>query len=469
VASDEQKGREMMSRSAHRFLSKKKQVAGMAVGAIALLAMAVPALTEDDESLKTDEVFKVTTVIQVPAAASNTAGTFFSFDISWFDPKLNKFFLTDRNNKAIDVVDAKNPGGGVKPFPNPNFHGVDSRGNDFSGPDGVLTANNSTELWVGDSPGVVWVMDARTGAIKTPAQMNGQANPISVGGVGRADELCYDPKDNIILIASPHDGFVTSISATTYKVINRLNITTGTGIEQCAWNPKDGNFYQNVPNDPDPGDQVLVISPTNPLKVVRSITIDIKDCSGVRGMAFGLDNQLLIGCSTPSPPNNQRNSIVIDPTSGKVLKVLTNKGGADEVWFNPDDNHYVIPNCNTPCRTVGAKGTEQLGVVDSFKLLLDKSVTIAEQNNVTMSPSGATGNPRTVHSAAAGGNQIFLPIPAVGGVVPQFEPTLCDSFDDSIARVGFPTAATGCIVILEAKKDDRSRVAKEREGDDSQN
>src|SRR5262245_66202673 len=30
VVSDEQKGREMMSRSAHRFLSKKKQVAGMA-------------------------------------------------------------------------------------------------------------------------------------------------------------------------------------------------------------------------------------------------------------------------------------------------------------------------------------------------------------------------------------------------------------------------------------------------------
>ena len=463
-----------MSRSAHRFLSKTKQVAGMAVGAIAMLALAGPALTDDNEdgnSSKKDEVFKVTTVIQVPAAASNTAGTLFSFDISWFDPKLNKFFLADRNNKAIDVVDAKNPGGGVTPFPNPNFHGVDPRGNDFSGPDGVLTANNSTELWVGDSPGRVWVMDAKTGAIKTPAQMNNQANPISVGGEGRADELCYDPKDNIILIASPHDGFVTSISATTYKVLNRLDIKTGSGIEQCAWNPKDGNFYQNVPNDPDPGDQVLVISPTTPLKVVRPITIDINDCSGVRGNAFGLDNQLLIGCSTPSPPNNQRNSIVIDATSGptaKVLKVLTNKGGADEVWFNPDTNHYVIPNCNTPCRTVGAKGTEQLGIVDSAKLLLDASVTVAEQNGVTTSPPGATGNPRTIHSAAAGGNLIFLPIPAVGGVVPQFDPTLCDSFDDTIARVGSPTTAIGCIVILKAKSDKDDRVAKEREGDDRQ-
>jgi hypothetical protein len=467
-----------MSRSAHTFLSKKKQVAGMAVGAIAMLALAGPALTDDNEdgnSSKNDEVFKVTTVIQVPAAAGNTAGTFFSFDISWFDPKLNKFFLADRNNNAIDVVDAKNPGAGVTQQFFQAFAGVNPGGNDFSGPDGVLTANNGTELWVGDSPGKVWVMNSGTGSlVALPGSTSTPPNPISVGGKGRADELCYDPKDNIILIASPADGFVTFISsaaANKGKVLGQLKITSGTGIEQCAWNPKNGLFYLNVPNDPNPGDQVWVINPTT-RAVDRKITIDIKDCSGVRGMAFGLDNQLLIGCSTPSPPNppNQRNSIVIDATSGttaKVLKVLSNLGGADEVWFNPDDNHYVIPSCNTPCRTVGANGTEQLGIVDSAKLRLDKSVTIAEQNGVkTPLPPP---NPRTVHSAAAGGNLIFLPIPAVGGTAPQFDPTLCDSFDDSITRVGNPTSLTGCIVILKAKSDKDDRVAKEREGDDRQN
>jgi hypothetical protein len=251
-------------------------------------------------------------------------------------------------------------------------------------------------------------------------------------------------------------------------VLGQLKIPTGTGIEQCAWNPKDGLFYQAVPNDPNPGDQVWVINPTTEA-VVRKITVDINDCSGVRGMAFGLDNQLLIGCSTPSP-NKQRNSIVIDATSGtmaKVLKVLTNLGGADEVWFNPDDNHYVIPSCDTPCRTVGANGTEKLGIVDSAKLRLDASVTVAEQNGVQNPPPPP--NPRTIHSAAAGGNLVFLPIPAVGGTNgPQFDPTLCDSFDDSITRVGHPTSRTGCIVILKAKADKDDRVAKEREGDDRQ-
>src|SRR5262249_11820374 len=422
----------MMNRS-HRFLSKKKQVAGMAVGAIAMLAMAAPALTDDNEDgSKKDEVFKVTTVIQVPAAAGNTAGTLFSFDISWFDPKLNKFFLADRNNKAIDVVDAKNPGAGVTQQFVEAFAGVNPGGNDFSGPDGVLTANNGAEVWVGDSPGKVWVLNSGTGSLVTLP--GSPTNPISVGGTSRADELCYDSKDNIILIASPAEGFVTFISAAAAnkgKVLGQLKIPTGTGIEQCAWNPKDGLFYQNVPNDPNPGDQVWVINPTTEA-VVRKITVDINDCSGVRGKGFRLVNQLLIGCSTPSP-NKQRNSIVIDATSGtmaKVLKVLTNLGGADEVWFNPDDNHYFIPSCNTPCRTVGANGTEKLGIVDSAKLRLDASVTVAEQNGVK--PPLPPPNPRTIHSAAAGGNLVFLPIPAVGGTVPQFDPTLCDSFDDSI-------------------------------------
>ena len=51
-----------MSRSAHTFLPKNKLVAGMGIGAIAMLAMAGPALTDDNEhenASKKDEVFEV--------------------------------------------------------------------------------------------------------------------------------------------------------------------------------------------------------------------------------------------------------------------------------------------------------------------------------------------------------------------------------------------------------------------------
>jgi hypothetical protein len=467
--------------TAHTFGWKSKRVAGMAIGAIAMLAVAGPALTDDNEdgnsSKKKDEVFQVTTVIQVPGRT--TASPFFSFDISWFDPTHKKFFLADRNSKAIDVVDATNPGAGVTQQFAPGFAGAGASP-DTSGPDGVLTANNDTELWVGDHPGKVWVLDSGTGnLIALPGSPTG--NPISVGGTTRADELCYDPKDNLIMIASPAEGFVSFIStagANKGKVVGKITFgLPATGIEQCGWSPTTGKFYQNLPGDPPPAggqERVAVITPSTTTGGVLDhfIAIDINDCSGLRGMAIGPDNQILLGCNAPSP-GGSRNSVVIDATSGttaKVLKVLTGQGGVDEVWFNPDDNHYVLPSCNTPCRQVPG-GPELLFIDDSSGFKLDSSVKIADQNGATTPVPPP--NPRVVHSAAAGtiggGTLIFLPIPGVGGTVPQFAPTLCDTFDD-FTRVGNPTSTTGCIVIFQAKpdKDDKSKVANDQGENDNQ-
>ena len=76
---------------------------------------------------------------------------------------LNKYFLADRNNKSIDVVDPSN--NQITQFFNTNYAGIGAD-NDHSGPDGVLTVHKAggvTELWVGDSPGKVWVLNASTG------------------------------------------------------------------------------------------------------------------------------------------------------------------------------------------------------------------------------------------------------------------------------------------------------------------
>jgi hypothetical protein len=463
-------------------------MAGMTIGAIAMLALTGSALTEEESESKKDEVFKVKAVIGVPGVSA-----FFSFDISWFDPVLNKYFLADRNNNTIDVVDPTTFE--ITQFPPPGFAGVNPKGNDFSGPDGVLTANNHTEVWVGDSPGKLWVLDSITGAVKTlPA---GATNPILVktnpdgtnASTTRADELCYDPKDNLIMIASPGEEppFVTFISTKTYKVVSQLLFDGGTpvmglkatnGLEQCEWDSKTRKFYQNVPEVNGPGDDtapgaVAVIDPKT-MKVENSFSVDINACAGPQGMAIGPDDQILLGCNAKSP-DGHRNTAVISKSTGDVLKVFPDLGGADAVTFNPGDLHYIIPSCNTPCRTVPTPGAitgpQVLGIVDAKQLRLDRTVTTAEQNSDTIVTSG---NPRTIHSVAANQNaeekQIFLPIPAVGGNAPQFDPTLCDSFDDAITRIGSPNTATGCIVILAAKpdRDDRSRVAQERGNDDRQ-
>ena len=474
-----------MSRSPLTFLPRKR-VAAMAIGAFAMFAAAAPALTDEDS--RKDEVFTVKAVIQVPGVAS-----FFSFDISWFDPVLNQYFLADRNNKAIEVVDPTSFS--IKPFPNAGFAGFTGN-NDTSGPDGVLTANNHTELWVGDSPGKVWVMDAGSGTIKSlpspatnPILVKTTGSPPTNASTTRADELCYDPRDHLILIASPAEDppFVTFISTAgpkAYQVVGHITfgktdtLFATNGLEQCQWDSQTGKFFQNVPEVNGPGNDtaagaVAVIDPTT-MKIEKSFPVPLDACAGPQGMAIGPDDQILLGCNAKSP-NGHRNTAVIDKRTGDVLKVFADLGGADAVTFNPGDFHYAIPSCNTACRTVPVAGAitgpEVLGIVDARQLRLDHTVIVAEQNSDT---TVTTGNPRTAHSVAANQNpsakQIFLPIPAVGGTAPQFDPTLCDSFDDAITRIGSPNAATGCIVILTAKpdRDDRSRVAQERHEDDRQ-
>src|SRR6516165_10657206 len=144
----------MMSRSAHRFLSKNKRVAGMAVGAIALLALAAPALSQ--ETSGTDEAFQLTTVYGLTNTGlgnlSNNSPTFFSFDISWVDPVLNKYYLADRSNKTIDILDLSTLPPTLTQVVRPEFQGFTGN-NDTSGPDGLATVNNHTEVWVGDTGG----------------------------------------------------------------------------------------------------------------------------------------------------------------------------------------------------------------------------------------------------------------------------------------------------------------------------
>jgi hypothetical protein len=480
----------------------------MAVGAIAMLALAAPALSQ--ETSGTDEAFQLTTVYGLNnTGVGNLAThspTFISFDISWVDNVLHKYFLADRSNKTIDILDLSTLPPTLTQVSFPAFQGSTGN-NDNSGPDGVLTANNSTELWVGDTggtcfpnpgppsppgcgPGQVWVLDVTSPTLAKKTLPNNAPNPISVGGTTRADELCYDPVDNLIMIASPAEDppFVTFISTKTYLVVKKLvfNGTNGTpiatnGLEQCVWSPKTGLFYQNVPeingpgNDTKPGG-IAVIDPKSVLqgspKVEKVFDIPLEDCAGPQGLAVGPDDQLLEGCNAKSP-NGHRNTVVVSAKNGKILAVFTDLGGADEVWFNPGDGHYIIPSCNTACRTVPLPfmltGPEVLGLVDSKTLQLDQTVFVANQNSVTAS---APGNPRTIHSVAAdpANKQIILPIPAVGGNSPQFSPSLCDKTGFGISVSGTPSTAVGCIVVLGAplNNDQLASTAKERPKNDEQ-
>jgi len=445
-----------------RGVSKGKLCLASAMGALAALALAGTAWTA--EGPKSDEVFKATTAIQVGTTP------FVSFDISWVDSTLHRYFLADRSHKSIDVVNPSD--NSITLFPNPGYAGAIPGNNDVSGPDGVLTANNHTELWVGDSPGRVWVLDSSNGAIKTPAQ-GVPANPILVNAdpithanlsTTRADELCYDPHNHVIMIASPAETppFVTFIDTTSHTVISKLNFdgTNGTpnatgGLEQCQWSPKTGKLYQNVPVDgAGPGGAVVVIDGKT-MKVENIFPVPPEACELPQGMTIGPSNQILLGCAGVSP-NGHSNIAIINANSGAILASLPDIGGADQVWFNEGDGHYFIPGCNAACRANPGSQLEQLGVVDANGFRLDQSVPIPAN-------AGTTG--RRVHSVAADDatNQVYVPIPAITGTFST--PSICSS---ATHNVGSPSDATGCIAVFTATHDDRSRVAHERDRDDHQ-
>src|SRR5262249_50788127 len=198
----------------------------------------------------------------------------------------------------------------------------------------------------------------------------------------RADELCFDSEDHLIMIASPNEStpFVTFISTDTHQVVTKLLFdgNNGTkkatdGLEQCGWSPKTGNFYIN-----EPGQQVIaVIDPETVLagnpKVMTNLPVDANDCAGPAGMAIGPGDHIMLGCGVP-------NTAMVNINTGATLPGgrFEGLGGDDEVWFNKGDGHYFFPSCNADCRaTTGGIGPEVLGVVDTRGPRLDQSVQLA--------------------------------------------------------------------------------------------
>src|SRR5882672_12958706 len=139
--------------------------------------------------------------IPVPVSAVNgTAGALYSFDISFVDQKTQTYYLADRSNKAVDVVDANTDTFVTQIFPN-NGHGAfagfvpcspAAGANDCAGPNGVVAA--FPWLFVTDAPSRVLTFDLRTSPPTTVGDCTTKA-----GDPTRADELAYDPKDGLIL------------------------------------------------------------------------------------------------------------------------------------------------------------------------------------------------------------------------------------------------------------------------------
>ena len=374
--------------------------------------------------------------IPVPVTAANsTAGGLYSFDISFVDQSTQTYYLADRSNKVVDVVDAKTATFLTQLRATPDFRGFlpcspAMGANDCAGPNGVVAA--FPWLFVTDAGSRVVTIDLRNG--NTVADVVTRA-----GDPTRADELAYDPRDGLLLVINNvqfagHPPFATLINVNkatgaltvgTSIILDSLNsgVDAQNGAEQPVWHPRTGKFFLSIPQigaDPAVGGVVQIDPKTG--KVDK--TFFIRFCSPA-GLTVGPQDDLLIGCntvfdtagkvwSTTGTVTAAPKDVILNVRTGGTKDVL-GVGAGDEVWFNAGDGNYYATGSGSPFRPLPAataKGATPLGVISAYD---GKLIQLVPTYNVPAATAPDPVHPAgTAHSVAANAanNLVFVPLAA---------------------------------------------------------
>ena len=332
---------------------------------------------------------------------------FDNFDIGYVDSNASRYYIADRSNAAIDIFDTQKNTfvGRVTGFVGIKIGPNGRPANNMSGPNGLAFDPDKHQLWVGDGDSTVKVIDLNANPAKIVAT-------IKTGGERRADELTLDPKDGLVLIGNNADRptFVSLISTKPdHAVVAKIVMPDATdGIDQTTYVPETGLFYASVPvwkEEKNHGG--LAVFDPKTLKFVKLIPID--DCMPA-GSFHGPGTKMIVGCSAGSQartPGMAPATVIVDVKTEKVVKVIHEVGGMDEVWYNPGAHRYYTGSRDQP-------GGPVLGVINSD--------TDSWIENV---PTGTNA-----HSVAADAknNAIFVPLQAP-----------------------HPACPNGCIAVYQAK------------------
>ena len=252
----------------------------------------------------------ISNILSVPGISSAVT---YSFDLGAYDPLGNKYYVTDRTNRSIDVVDLNNglavtqfkPAGitgcaGTEyAFPGAtavnnvaiptcssttgaNANGTNGVGvvypmlfvqNDQSGPDGVDVVGNT--LFVGDVNKLL-VLNKTTGAVI------GNISIPNVGTALRADEGCFDPVNHLYAISTPGaaNPYMTILDTTNAEavtptaptviatlIMNDSTSAASAGLEACVFDTGAGGtnnlFVNNDGSTANPNGEIDGIPVSN--------------------------------------------------------------------------------------------------------------------------------------------------------------------------------------------------------------
>jgi hypothetical protein len=350
-----------------------------------------------------------------------------------------RYYLADRSNNVIDVVNANNDtfnrqiAGAFKGFVSTSACAA-LGGSSCVGPNAVATAGGGLP-WLFVTDGGSRVVTINLSTDKIVSDVVTKANDPN-----RADEIAYDPRDGILLVVNPNETtpFFTMIQVNkaTGKLTLGPNIplpfATG-GAEQPVWDPGTGKFYLSIPQVNGEVDRGAVIRISTAGVIEKSFVVEL---CGPAGLALGPNDQLLVGCNTtfdtagdvwsPTDPNTATPfRVIMDAKTGFIERYIPGVGPGDEVWFNSGDGHYYTADSGsplapslivtpTPPAAAAVQGAAELGVIDAFSLKLDQLVPTFNVGAVTTGPATSQHPAGTAHSVAANAknNHVFVPLAA---------------------------------------------------------
>lgn len=344
-------------------------------------------------------------VTTVPTASTLIAlpqlspGASFTYDIGAVDATKHRYYLADRKNKSLDIVNTLDNSvsfvGG--------FSGQASS-NDMSGPDGVVVIPNSPFVIVGDV-NVIKVVDVDAHTVVATT---------TTGTAGfRTDEGCYDPDDKLAMMANPADAppYVSFVSGTTFNVTTTLQFPGSVGLEACVYDKGTKNFLINNDGTPaNPLGEVDVIPAATVVagKPAIAAIYPLADC-GPTGMILGPNETLLVTCDPPA--GKTITSRALNATNGQLLATIP-LGGADQIDYDPKTNRfYEASRHNTASGIAGAPYTPVLGTIDATTFaIVGTTPTGTNAHSVAVDPStGLIYVPLPPTATAPGGIQIYNP------------------------------------------------------------
>jgi hypothetical protein len=342
---------------------------------------------------------------QLVALPNLAPGGKFTYDIGAVDTRAHRYYLADRTNKSLDIVDTRT-------FAVTQVGGFTGQGasNDVSGPDGVVVIDN----------GLVYVGDVDTVKVVDPVAAT-IVTTITTGTAGfRTDEGCYDPDDGIVMFANPADSppYATFLSTATNTVIATLPFAGASGLEACVFDRLTRRFFIN--NDgttANPNGELDVI----PVQSVLAGAPDVSARSslgvcGPSGIALAFDLELVVGCDAPA--GNQQATLLVNPFTGSILTTVTQVGGEDQVAFDPHLNRFYTASRDMTANGIsqtgqtGATFTPVLGIIDAFSGAFIASIPTGKGSH-SVAVDERTGDvfvPVPPTATAPGGVQVYAPV-----------------------------------------------------------